>query len=689
MSDPSFTLPRRHIHLDFHTSPHIPDVGSEFSADAFAQTFKDAHADSVTIFAKCHHGMCYYPTKTGIQHPALHGRDLLGEQIEALHRAGLRAPVYTTVAWEEDVARRFPEWLQMTYDGNFARCANPDFNSDSVQPGGWWFNNFLHPDYQDYIEAHVIELLDNYDIDGLFFDILFYHGDAGWSPASRAFREQHNLMGRDAATMARFSTLAQTHFTNRFSALVRNKKKTASIFYNSVNPINADSTVGVRSRHEDQSHWELESLPSGFWGYHHFPRLARAFGGWGKPWLGQTGRFQRMWGDFGGLKPQPALEYETFRTQALGGANLIGDQLPPRGELDKGAYELIGKVYAQCEAAEPFYTSATTMPTIGIVAPGDPTVDADQSDKTLEGCVTMCDEAHYDSQVLDDASDFTGFALIILPDAVVVTDTLKAKLDAYLQSGGKLIASHNSGFGADGHNRIDALDIEKLGEEEISPTYWRADASFEENLALSDRVVYRPGNRVKAGADVDVLVERVLPYFKRTDLTFCSHFQAPPVKDPDAHPSVAGNDRVVYFADPIFREFRETGNIAVRDGWVAAMHKLIGPAPIGHGLPTTVLCVPLKSGSDLHITLLHYIPTRKAIEADMIEERGSFAGEQLRLPPAAAEVIDWETGTALRKLENGIFELPAKKGRLLLKVPGLVGSAGFELSKNPPSMNHD
>ena len=669
-----FKLPRRHIHLDFHTSPYIMDVGSDFDADRFAQTFKEAHVESVTLFAKCHHGMCYYPTKTGVVHPALNGRDLLGEQIEALHRVGIRAPIYTTVAWEEDVARRFPEWLQMTSNGSFARCANPDYNADNVQPGGWWFNNFLHPDYQDYIEAHVLEILDNYPVDGLFFDILFFHPQAGWSPSSRDFRAKHGLTGQDAATQVRFNTLAQTHFTNRFTKLLRSRSKSASIFYNSENPINADSSVGVRARHEDQSHWELESLPSGFWGYHHFPRLARAFGGWGKQWLGQTGRFQRMWGDFGGLKPQAALEYETFRTQALGGANLIGDQLPPRGELDRGAYDLIGAVYAQCEAAEPFYTGTGSMPTIGIVAPGDPTVDSKQSDKALEGAVMMCDEAHYDSQVLDDASDFDGFELIILPDSVVVTDKLKVRLDAYMAAGGRLIVSHNSGFDTHGNSRIEGLNVTNLGEEEVSPTYWRSDEAFESKLSRSDRVVYRPGNRVIAGEGMQVLVERVLPYFKRTDLTYCSHFQAPPLKDADMNPAVIGSDRVIYFADPIFREFREAGNIAVRDGWKAAMERLVGEAPIGAGLPTTMLCIPRRKGDDLHITLLHYIPVRKAINIDVIEERSSFAGEELRFAGNAGDVFDFETGQCLKRLENGNVELPSKKGRLLLQVPGYFGA---------------
>ncbi len=665
---------QRQVHLDFHTSPHIPDVGSEFDAKAFAKTFKDAHVNSVTIFAKCHHGMCYYPTKTGTQHPALKGLDLLGAQIEALHRAGIRAPIYTTVAWEEDIADKHPEWRQLRDDGTFARVSNPD-PSKPQHPGGWKFNNFIHPDFQDYLEAHVRELLANYEVDGLFFDILFMDSRSCWSDASVKFREKHGLLGRDPATQSRFETAAQVAFAKRFTSLIRGIKKDATIFYNSPNPINADSRYGVRSRHELQTHWELESLPSGFWGYHHFPRLARAFGAWSKPWLGMTGRFQRMWGDFGGLKPQPALEYECFRTQALGGANSVGDQLPPRGQPDAGAYDLIGSVFAQCAAAEPFYERSTSLPQIGIVAPGDPTVDPAQADQSLEGAVQMCEENHYECIVLDDKSPLDGLALVILPDSVVVTPPLQKNLASFLKRGGKLIISHRSGFpGGDTTQPKDSLipgiDLKLAGEVQKFPAYWRATADFSPELSRSDRVVYEAGANIIAGRNVTALVHRVLPYFRRTDLTFSSHFQTPPQAAADQHAAVLSGKNFIYFADPIFREYRHSGNIAVRDGWKLAMRSLIGPAPFGDGLPTTVLSVPRRCGHDLIITLLHYIPTRKALTVDMIEERSSFAGEELRLPPWAKRSVDFDTGKDLPRSADGAFILPARKGRLLLSVPG-------------------
>jgi uncharacterized lipoprotein YddW (UPF0748 family) len=72
-----------------------------------------------------------------------------------------------------------------------------------VHPGPWKFLNFLNPDYQDYIEAHVRELLDNYEVDGFFFDILFFHEKACWSDESMRFRREHGFLSDDRETQVR------------------------------------------------------------------------------------------------------------------------------------------------------------------------------------------------------------------------------------------------------------------------------------------------------------------------------------------------------------------------------------------------------------------------------------------------------------------------------------------------------
>lgn len=662
---------QRQVHLDFHTSPYIPDVAKEFDAVAFAAALKAVRVNSVTVFAKCHHGMSYFPTRVGTSHPALGSRDLLGEQLEALHREGIRAPIYTTVVWEEDVASKHPQWRQMTHGGRFASWGKADEEADGAEApvGMWRFNNFLDPDYQDYVEAHVREICERYGdaVDGFFFDILFFAPNGGWSAASRAFRSKHKLLGTDADTHALFEGLAQQAFCRRFTKLVSGLVPKASVFYNAPNDGNMHPDIGPRSRSAQLTHFEIESLPSGFWGYHHFPRVARAQAHWGKAWLGMTGRFQKMWGDFGGTKPQPALEYECFRAQAMGGACSIGDQLPPRGSLDPAACELIGSVYKKWAHAEPFYKEARPVrPRVGIFSASYGAADGGKSEA---GAILLCEEAHYDCVVLDGRDSLDEFSLLILPDSTVVDTTLAAKLEAFLKTGGRLLISYRSGLSPEGEWALESLPLSFDGDVEKYPTYWRARRSFAPEICQGDRVVYARGTNVRKVKGLRVLIDRVLPYFKRSDLKFSSHAQTPPVEKPSKYPALVAGEGFYYFADPIFREYRQTGNQAVRSAWGQVIRDVLGPPAFGAGLPSTVTIYPMRRGDDLLLTLLHYVPVRKALDIDIIDERGSFAGERLRFEQPVDSVIDFETGGTLAAVAEDVFELPARKGRLLLSVP--------------------
>ena len=162
-------LPFRQIHLDFHTSPFIGSIGSAFSAEEFVQTLKAAHVNSINLFAKCHHGLSYYPTKVGRMHPGL-DFDLLGQMIEVCHREGIKCPIYIPMAWEE-VSAENANWLEVTRDGVLGE--KPPFGD------AWftWRKICLNKEaYFQFVLAQVGEIMDRYEVDGFWFDIVFQHG---------------------------------------------------------------------------------------------------------------------------------------------------------------------------------------------------------------------------------------------------------------------------------------------------------------------------------------------------------------------------------------------------------------------------------------------------------------------------------------------------------------------------------
>jgi hypothetical protein len=165
-----------------------------------------------------------------------------------------------------------------------------------------------------------------------------------------------------------------------------------------------------------------------------------------------------------------------------------------------------------------------------VLSANHPAKNPGETGKSDEGAIQMCEESHYEVSLLDDQSDLRPHALLLLPDDTVITPRLHTKLKAFHAKGGKLVLSHLAGRDASGKWALDFLPLAFDGDVEKFPTFWRARKDFWPELSASDRVFYTQGVNVKPGRGVKVLVDRVLPYFKRTDLTFSSHFQTPPVR---------------------------------------------------------------------------------------------------------------------------------------------------------------
>ena len=98
----------RQIPLDFHSSEHIESIGSNVDPDEFAETLVKAKVNSITCFARCHHGWLYFDSKNfpESKHPHLKN-SLLSQQIEPCHNRGIRVP--TTVQWDHYTATRHPD----------------------------------------------------------------------------------------------------------------------------------------------------------------------------------------------------------------------------------------------------------------------------------------------------------------------------------------------------------------------------------------------------------------------------------------------------------------------------------------------------------------------------------------------------------------------------------------------------
>lgn len=610
------SLPYRQIHLDFHTSPAIPDVGADFDPESFVATLRAARVGSVTVFAKCHHGYSYYPTAVGTPHPHLRRRDLLGEMLAACHAAGIRAPIYTTVTWDELAWATHPEWRQLAPGGQVAGVVD-----SPLKPG--WKNLCMNTGYADYVVAQVEELLDRYPVDGLFVDIVRYIGAPCVCATCLDQMRAQGVDPDDPAQLERFALAAERGFMDRLTGVVRARQSGAGLFYNSRLRLAADPRLGNRPEIDNFTHLEIESLPGGFWGYDHFPLYVRHFQTYDRDLLAMVGRFHTSWGDFGGLRNRAALEFECFQALAHGAGCSIGDQLHPRGRLDPAVYARIGEVYAEVERREPWCRDTEPLPEIGVLlTSGGPGQPADLMSASDVGVLHALEQLKHQFQLIDADGDLSPYAVVVLPDAAVLDAALAARLRDYVAAGGSLLISGESGLDrASGTFYLaDLMGVEYLGAAPYAPDYLVPDPSWDALPGEVAPVCELRGVRLAARDGATVLARAGAPYFNRDWRHFCSHLYTPLDRVTD-DAMVVQHGRAITIARPLFREYAETARVAHRQVIGACLRRLL-PAPrVGaHNLPSTAIVTVRRQGADLIAHLLHYVPQRRGRQLDSVED---------------------------------------------------------------------
>ncbi|MFI5356037.1 MAG: alpha-amylase [Opitutales bacterium] len=564
----------RQVHLDFHTSGLIPGIGAKFNKRQFQEALKVGHVNSITLFSKCHHGYSYHPTKIGQMHPHLKF-DLLARQIDACREIGVRCPVYLSAGLDELAAFANPTWVVKKKDGTTYKPLEVE-----------WFVRILrfNSPYLDYLCAQIHEVVERWpDNDGIFLDIIGAHRD--YSDDALKEMKQLGYDPADDADVARYGEDVLYRYFRATTAAAQSVRPDTPVFHNS-----GHISMGARQALAFNTHLEMESLPTGGWGYDHFPMSARYVITQKWDYLGMTGKFHNTWGEFGGFKRPAALRYECGAMLAYGAKCSVGDQLHPNGEMNLDTYRLIGAAYAEVERKEPWCDHVKPVVRIALVSCEQHqdrwrgglahSVVAD------EGAGRMLLELHQPFVVLDEHAAWTGFDLVVLPDTFVMTPAFLVKVKKFLAAGGRVIAA-GSALLDEAQTKF-AVDpgAKLLGRSTNDPDYLLATPLTPEVAVKSEIVILGGAYDLKL-TTARVLVARRASYFNRTWEHYCSHQHAP--NAPGAVPPAAIlGKQIAYFAHNLFTAYRTYGQPLYRDFFAAALrHLLDGKLPAETNLPST------------------------------------------------------------------------------------------------------
>lgn len=598
----------RQVHLDFHTSEKIPNIGSEFSKEQFKSALRAGHVNSITVFSKCHHGWAYHPSEANEMHPGL-DFDLLGAQIEAAHEIGVKTPVYLSAGLDEKMARRHPEWLRRGKDDRI----------DWTAPG---YHEFcMNTPYLDYLIKQVEEVVRTYDCDGIFLDIVGVRTCHCQNCVKTLLDE-----GKDPYNDENVRELGERiykNYTTKVREAVDRIKPGLPVFHNS-----GHIRRGRRDLADVDTHLELESLPTGGWGYDHFPLSAAYSRTLGKDFLGMTGKFHTTWGEFGGYKHPNALRYEEALCTAFGAKCSIGDQMHPDGHMDEATYALIGAAYAEVEEREPWLDNVTSVADIAVLSEeaisnyyatgkivhhGGANSDA--------GAVRVLLEGKYLFDVIDTEEALDKYKLLILPDHVRLDGYLTEKIRSFTARGGRVLATGTSGLNINEDKFALDFGCTYDGVSAYRPVYFRPNFELP-CLGNTAFVIYSQAYDITANDGADVTISRENPYFNRTTFNFSSHQHTPNDKSKSYPASAFGKDGA-YISAELFDEYATKGSIIAKLLLTHTIDTLLGDKKtISTDLPAQGIVTLMNQVGESRLVnhVLYASPVRRGSGIEVIED---------------------------------------------------------------------
>lgn len=558
----------RQVHLDYHTSPDIEGVGAAFDKKQWQETLQAASVDSITCFSKCHHGLSYHPTSVGVQHPHLKF-DLLRAQMDACKEIDIRVPVYLSAGLDNTITLLHPEWREMNAQGVVGSPLSPGFHK-------LCFNT----PYLDYLCRQIEEAVTLFpEADGVFLDIIS-QGQCccKWCMEAMA---RLGLDPENEEDRRQSALLAIERYYKETTAACKCRDGDMPVFHNSSHIPRNDRKIL-----QYQSHLELESLPTGGWGYDHFPESASYAAHTGLDYLGMTGKFHLSWGEFGGFKHPNALRYECALMTAFGAKCSVGDQLHPDGRLDRSTYELIGASYSEVATHEPWCRDSVAVADIAILSSEAENGRREETAAADTGACRMLLEGHHLFTLIDREVDFATFKLLVLPDDILVDEPLREKIDVFLKQGGHLLLSGRSGLCKGGDRFAWDIGADYFGESPFSPDYLLPAPDFRAPIINTPSVSYEASQRIKvtSGQSLGQVFD---PYFNRTYRHFCSHRNTPYRPESSGYDAGVRKGSIAYLAHPVFSIYRWNGTLPQRELVLRVIDALIGESKtVKANLPT-------------------------------------------------------------------------------------------------------
>ncbi|GAA3085306.1 hypothetical protein JOF29_002943 [Kribbella aluminosa] len=563
---PSYLRARRRMLLDMHIPGWDPAFLRSYEPEDLAELYARAGADGALIYCKSHVGLSYWPTPVGGIHPAAGHRDLVGETKQALEDRGIGVAAYHSVIFDNWAGERHPEWRTQPMDS---------------YPTRGWTGRYVtmcanHLEYRQYEMTQIAALVERYDFDALWLDMAFWTAICVCETCAAKFRAETGLelperVDWQDSTWCAFQAARERWIAEFFVVLrdaAREVRPDLAVTHNLAPGLNG-WFHGQQSDHAQLDTFAAGDLYGGRDQETFVLALMRNLAP-GELTEFMTSRTTNL-NHHCSTKSEHEMLIEACAAVAYGSAFLFIDAIDPSGNLNPRTYDRIGQVFTKTKVFDR-WTGGEPLEDVAVLYSDASRIDPTQvgghegtggpstpHQRAVIGISRMLRRLHVPFGVLTHktlATRIDKFKVLVLPEAVRLTDEACEVVRQFVRRGGAVYASGGAGLlQADGRRLDDFLlaDVfgcSMIGVEDGEGIYYRP--ATESLTAASGADPYLPATPVRGWtprvrlSGGEALATLNLPYGYPTPRSapghdFASIHSSPPWQESPENPTLVVN----------------------------------------------------------------------------------------------------------------------------------------------------
>lgn len=609
-----FDLANRKILVDYHTPEFIKNATKDFDAKEWIKLFKQSGANAGVFFSKCHHGNSYYNTKIGHKHDKLDG-DMLADLVREARKEDMKIFVYYSVCWDKRAASSSPDYVQRKSNG------------EAISYRIWDYLCLNSPYTDEIVIPQLEEIATNYDIDGLFLDIVYQHSEGCYCDYCR--KKYQQIYKKDIPNnphlLHEFRMRTTTDFLKEVNTRIK-KIKPLMIGLNGIlyfPPFVQEPdfqilrliskkidyfTVEARceSMVKEESFSSLDPLAK--------TKLGELLD---KPFEIVTSAYVHSWGAWD-IVPKEVLERIYAQALTGGAVSFIGLQGYPQGILDKASLSTISAGFNFIKERQKWCIGTTSVPNIALMGM--------KFNRAFKGAfqILVQNQMHFDLIDKKELTKIDKYQVVVCPNLTDLDDYSVGKIRDYVKRGGSILASYLTGQGK--NNSVGLTDV--FGVDIIEPVpyslgYLKITEKIDKDCPKTVLLINDKFLKISLEDSVEILAKLVYPITETTPDRYLRHDFSPPGSE-SPYPAITlnkfGEGLAAYCTAPIFRAFWTNNHWYVGQIIKNIINLIQRDRFVEIDAPKNVELVVNRQDNSIIIHLLSYSMGRRTENISLVDE---------------------------------------------------------------------